>query len=90
MYGAGLKPLKALGTSWIDQNVRAMCWLVEKFIQVHRSHNTSRKDTKLMDGKVLLRCTFFTDILAEAKCFSMITQEESIKMFDAVETGIKL
>ena len=42
---------------------------------------------KLVEAKVLLRAAFFTDILAEAKRLSLITQEKNfkvIKMLNAV------
>ena len=44
---------------------------------------------KLVDTKVLLRAAFFTDVLADVKRFSLITQEKNInviKMLNAVET----
>ena len=44
---------------------------------------------KLVNAKVLLLAVFFTDVLAEAKRFSLITQEKNnnvIKMLNAVET----
>ena len=34
-----------------------------------------RKVTKLINVKFLLRCALFTDVLREAKHFSLITQE---------------
>ena len=45
---------------------------------------------KLVDVKVLLQAAVFTDILADAKRFSLITQEKNInliKMLDAVTTA---
>ena len=103
MYGGGVKPVKSNGTRWIDHKVRAMGRVVEKFglyVQ-HLKENIptikSSKDratvqgklNKLVDAKVLLRSAFFTDILAEAKRFSLVSQKKNIniiKMLDAVET----
>ena len=45
--------------------------------------------SQLIDAKVLLQCAFFTDILAEAQRFSLITQEKNVnvvKILDAVES----
>ena len=54
------------------------------------AHSTVEgKLKKLVDAKVLLRAAFFTDVLTEAKRFSLITQEKNInviKMLNAVET----
>lgn len=47
------------------------------------------KITKLMDARLLLQSGFFLDMLTEAKCLSMITQEKSISimnLLDAFET----
>ena len=35
---------------------------------------------KLLDAKVLLRAAFFTDVLTEAKRFSLVTQEKNINV----------
>ena len=103
MYGEGVKPLKGVGTRWIDHKIRAMGRLVEKFglyVQHLRDIIPTTKNskdratlqgklTKLVNAPVLMRSAFFTDVLAEAKRFSMITQEKNInviKMLDAVET----
>ena len=46
------------------------------------------KFTKLINAKFLLRCALFTDVLAEAKHFSLITQEQNIdiiRILDSVE-----
>ena len=36
------------------------------------------KFTKLIHAKFLLRCALFTDVLSEAKHFTLITQEQNI------------
>ena len=44
--------------------------------------------TKLINAKFLLRCVLFTDVLAEAKHFSLLIQEQSIdiiRILDSVE-----
>ena len=46
------------------------------------------KFTILINAKFLLRCALFTDVLAEAKHFSLITQEQNIyiiRILDSVE-----
>ena len=46
------------------------------------------KFTKLIHAKFLLRCALFTDVLSEAKHFSLITQEQNIdiiRILDSVE-----
>ena len=103
MYSEGVKPLKGVGTRWIDHRVRAMGRLVEKFglyVQHLRDIIPTTKNSKdratlqgklnkLVNAPVLMRSAFFTDVLAEAKRFSMVTQEKDIniiKMLDAVET----
>ena len=46
------------------------------------------KFTKLINAKFLLRCSLFTDVLADAKHFSLITQEQNIdiiRILDSVE-----
>ena len=45
------------------------------------------KFTKLINAKFLLRCALFTNVLAEAKHFSLITQEQNIdvRILDSVE-----
>ena len=45
------------------------------------------KFTKLINAKFLLRCALFTNVLAEAKRFSLITQEQNIdlRILDSVE-----
>ena len=35
---------------------------------------------KLADAKVLLRSAFFTDVLSEAKKFSLLTQEKNVNV----------
>ena len=103
MYGNGVKPVKSNGTRWIDHKVRAMGRVLEKFglyvehlkknIPTIKSANdratVQGKLNKLVDAKVVLRSAFFTDVLAEAKRFSLISQKKDInviKMLEAVET----
>ena len=46
------------------------------------------KFTKLIKAKFFLRCALLTDVLAEAKHFSLITQEQNIdiiRILDSVE-----
>ena len=103
MYSDGVKPLKGVGTRWIDHKIRAMGRLVEKFglyvqhlrdiIPTTKSSNDRAtlqgKLKKLVNAPVLMRSAFFIDILAEARRFSLVTQEKNIniiRMLDAVET----
>ena len=44
-----------------------------------------RKFNKLVDVKVLLRCALFTDILAEVKKFSLITQKSDINIINILD-----
>ena len=54
-----------------------------------QDHTTlQRKFTKLFNAKFLLGCALFTDVLAEAKHFSLITHEQNIyivHILDSVE-----
>ena len=75
--------------------------VIEKFgLYTHLQHSidTAKKSqdcttlqgkfTKLINAKFLLRCALFTDVLAEAKHFSLITQERNIdiiRILDSVE-----
>ena len=43
------------------------------------------KFNRLVEAKVLLRCALFTDILAEAKKFSLITQKTDINIIDILD-----
>ena len=89
MYGSGVKPLKGGGTRWTDHKLQAIGRLLEKF-GLHVEHlkgstssaqNSAARPTlqiklkKLADAKVLLRSAFFTEVLAYAKKFSLLTQE---------------
>ena len=92
MDSADVWPLKATGTRWIDHKIAAVGCVIEKFCLYtqHLQHfiNTAKKSqdrtilqgkfTKLNNSKFLLWCALFTDVLAEAKRFSLITQEENI------------
>ena len=75
--------------------------VIEKFgLYTHLQHSidTAKKSqdcttlqgkfTKLINAKFLLRRALFTDVLAEAKHFSLITQERNIdiiRILDSVE-----
>ena len=103
MYGTVIKPLKGISTRWINQKVCGMGCLVEKF-SLYIQHLTevipTIKNSKkiaiamgklnnLVKTKVLLWLTFFQDVLAEEKRFSIVTQEKNInviRMLDALET----
>ena len=68
MYSAGVQPLKATGTRWIDHKIAAMVCIIEKFglYTQHLQHsiNTTKKSqdrtklqgkfTKLINTKFLL------------------------------------
>lgn len=43
------------------------------------------KSKTLVDAKVLLLCALFTDILADAKKFSLITQKSDINIMDILD-----
>ena len=79
-----------------------MGYIIEKFSlytqHLQHSINTAKKSQdhtalqgkfmKLINAKFLLRCALFTDVLAEAKHFSLITQEQNIdiiRILDSVE-----
>ena len=90
MYGSGFKPLKGSGIRWIDHKIdvhrafKQLCGDYQKFKCVC---NSCRQVKEALEAKVLLRAAFFTDILAEAKRLSLITQEKNfkvIKMLNAV------
>ena len=44
------------------------------------------KFKKLINAKFLLRCALFTDVLAEAKHFSSITQEQNIDIIHILDS----
>ena len=100
MYRAGVRPLKATGTRWIDHKVAAMGCIIKKFSlytqHLQHSINTAKKSQdratlqgkfmKLINAKFLLRCALFTDVLAEAKHFSLITQEQNIDIIHILDS----
>ena len=100
MYSAGVWPLKAIGTRWLDHKIAAMGRIIEKFglYTQHLQHSidTAKKSqghttlqgkfTKLINAKFLLRCALFTDVLAEAKHFSLITQEQNIDIIHILDS----
>ena len=90
MQSAVVWPLKATDTRWIDCKIAAVGCVIEKF-GIHTPHlqhsiDTAKKSqatlqgkfTKLVNAKFLLQCVLFTDILAEAKHFSLIPREQNI------------
>ena len=102
MYSAGVRTLKATGTRWIAHKIAAMGCVIEKFglYTQHLQHSidTAKKSQdhatlqgkfrKLINAKFLFRCALFTDLLAEAKHFILITQEQNIdiiRILDSVE-----
>ena len=100
MYSAGVRTLKATGTRWIAHKIAAMGCVIEKFglYTQHLQHSidTAKKSqdcarlqekfTKLINAKSLLRCALFTDVLAEAKHFSLITQEQNIDIIHILDS----
>ena len=95
MHGAGVQPLKSTGTRWVDHKITAMGLVIEKFGLytqcLQDSINTAKKSqdsttskgkfTKLINANFLLRCALFTDVLAETKHFSLITQEQKLILY---------
>ena len=52
-----------------------------------QGHTTLQgKFTKLINAKFLLRCALFTNVLAEAKHFSLITQEQNIDIIHILDS----
>ena len=103
MHGSCAKPLKGSETRWINHKIRVMERVIEKFglyVEHLNSYVATTKNStvhatvegklkKLAGAKVLLRAASFTDVLVEAKRFSLITQEKKInviKMLNAVES----
>ena len=101
MYSAGVRSLKATGTGWIDHKIAVMGRVIEKFSlytqHLQHSINTAKKSqdrttlqgtfTKLINTKFLLRCALFTDVLGEAKHFSLITQEQNIDIIRLLDSA---
>ena len=99
MYGDGIKPVKSIGTRWIDHRIRAMQRLVDKFELYcqHLQHAIpevkSSKDRavlqgkfdKLVDAKFLLCSAFFIDVLSAAKKFSLFTQKSDVNIISIVD-----
>ena len=95
-----VRPLKASGTWWIYHKIGAMGRLIEKigFYTMHlqnvitATHSSKDRSTLegkfkiLIDAKVLLRSSLFKDVLADAKTFSLLTQNQQMNFFDAVES----
>ena len=98
MYGGGVKHVMCNGTRWIDHKVRAMGRTVEKFgLYIQHLRGTiptvkpsndraivQGKPNELVDATVLLRSAFLSDVLTEAKRFSLISQK-NISMCQDVE-----
>ena len=101
MFSAGVRPLKASGTQWIDHKIGAMGHLIEKFglytmhlqnviIATHSSKGRSTlagKFKKLIDAKVLLRSASFKDVLADARIFSLLMQKQNIDILKIFEAA---
>ena len=49
--------------------------------------NLQEKLKKLVDAKVFLRSAFFTDVLAEAKKFSLLTQEKNVNVIKLTKSN---
>ena len=90
IYTSRVRPVKA---RWIDLKVRAMDHLIEEFElyfvllnNISSTTNSKEKATsegkfiKLLHAKVHLSCALFTDILAEVKKFSLISQKSDINI----------
>ena len=100
MYSAGVRPLKATDTRWIDHKIAAMERVIGKFSlytqHLRHSIDTAKKSqdrttlqgkfTKLINAKFLLRCALFTDVLAEVKHFILITQEQNIDVIPILDS----
>ena len=99
MYTFRVRTMKVTSTRSIGHKLWAMDHLIEKFglYSVHLNNiistttNSQEKETlegkfrKLVDGKVLLRYALFTDILAEARKFSLITQKIDINIINILD-----
>ena len=99
MYGDRIRPVKSTGTRWIDHRVRAMQHFVDKFglYCQHLQHaipetksskyraKLQGKFDKLVDVKVLLRSSFFVDVLSAAKQFSLATQKDGTNIISIVD-----
>ena len=89
IYSAGVRPVKATGTRWIDHKIWAMGCIFEKFclnnqnlrnvfsanVNAKARAALEEKHPKLVGAKILLRCALFNDVLAEAKNFSLKTKD---------------
>ena len=102
MFSAEVRPLKTSWTLCIDQKIGAMGRLIKKFglyamhlqnviTETHSSKDRSTvegKFKKMFDAKVLLRCALFKDVLADAKVFRLLMQNQNkdiLKISEAVE-----
>ena len=103
MFSAEVRPLKTSWTLCIDHKIGAMGRLIKKFglyimhlqnviTATHSSKDMSTLEGKfkqMFDAKVLLRCALFKDVLADAKIFSLLVQNQNkdiLKIFEAVES----
>ena len=100
IYSAGVWPLKATGTRWTDHKIAAMRHVIKKIglysQRLQHSINTAKKSLdrttlqgkfmKLINAKFLLLCAIFTDVLAEAKHFSITTQEQNIDIIHTLDS----
>ena len=79
--------VKATGTQWIDQKLRAMEQLVDKFGPYcqHIQHTISEIKNSKDRAKVLFCSGFFIDNLSTAKAFSLTAQKSDIDIIGIVE-----
>ena len=94
MYGGGVKPVMGNCTRWINNKVRAMRRVVEKFgLYIQHLKQTiptikPSNDQAIVQGKlnksvhvkVLLQSAFLTDVLTEANRFNLISQKKDINV----------
>ena len=82
MYSAGVQLIKATGKRWIDHKIPAMGCVIEKFglytqhlqhsidtAKKSQDHTLQEEFTQSINAKFLLKCTLFTDVLAEARFY---------------------
>ena len=103
MFSAEVRPLKTSWTLCIDQKIGAMGRLIKKFglyamdlqnviTETHSSKDRSTvegKFKKMFDAKVLPRCALFKDVLADAKIFRLLMQNQNkdiLKISEAIES----
>ena len=95
--GGAIKPVKSIGTRWIDHQIHAVQHLVDKYTvnlcitqflrQKKPKHPAYFKESliKLIDAKVLLQSCFFVDALSTAKWFNLTPQKADIDIISITE-----